>query len=660
MPTYLHPGVYVEEIPSGVRPIEGVATSVAAFVGPARRGPTGQAERISSFDDYERTYGSIVDKDDVMGLAVSKFYQNGGKAAYIGRVAGTAPPAAAASFNVEGEDSGVAMVIKISATSVGKWGNDVRFRIVKENAADLDFTLEVGHLEDDGFHGDEEFPGVNMIATSDDYLLKRVNGESALVEIALLPAADPDDDANQYQKGSLTGAAVAADPALFDTDVKDSMTMTLNIDSLGAKKITLGTALSLLLTGLDNAGDGTKLADAITDAVVALGPTQDSYKDFTCAYDGVDRKFVLTSGAKSSASSVVVYGGTAQPTDLAVLIKVDSASNPISVHGSAKVVPKAMMGDSNTGVPLAGGDESAPAASDYKTFFGTTLIKVRDVTIIVMPGQSIADDGSGNAAIDEAIAHCEKTRSRMVIVDPPEDFELDQGTKVEQLALSTSTYAALYYPWVKIANPFYNADTNPTAPLTLTIAPSAFAAGMWSKTDGRRGVWKAPAGVETALLGVSDLEYDVGDDEQDVLNPLGVNCLRRLSVAGLAARVIWGSRTLSTKADPEWRYVPVRRTAIFLEQSIYNSIQWAVFEPNDHRLWASLRLNIDSFMNGLFRAGAFQGEKSSQAYFVRCGLGDTMTQGDIDRGQVIVIIGFAPLKPAEFVIVRIQQMVGKQ
>ena len=180
---------------------------------------------------------------------------------------------------------------------------------------------------------------------------------------------------------------------------------------------------------------------------------------------------------------------------------------------------------------------------------------------------------------------------------------------------------------------------------------------MWSKIDGRRGVWKAPAGVETGLLGVAGMQYIVEDGEQDVLNPLGVNCVRALPNFG---SVIWGSRTLSTKANPEWRYVPVRRTAIMMEQSIYGGIQWAVFEPNNHLLWSALRANIGSFMDGLFRSGAFQGEKASDAYFVRCGLGDTMTQGDIDRGQVIVIVGFAPLKPAEFVIVRIQQKVGKQ
>ena len=122
--------------------------------------------------------------------------------------------------------------------------------------------------------------------------------------------------------------------------------------------------------------------------------------------------------------------------------------------------------------------------------------------------------------------------------------------------------------------------------------------------------------------------------------------------------VVWGARTLATMPDPEWRYIPVRRTAIMIEQSIYEGTQWVVFEPNDHNLWSALRSNIGSFMHGLFRKGAFQGAKASDAYFARCGLGDTMTQEDIDAGQVIVIVGFAPLKPAEFFIVRIQQKVN--
>jgi len=304
---------------------------------------------------------------------------------------------------------------------------------------------------------------------------------------------------------------------------------------------------------------------------------------------------------------------------------------------------------------LGGGNNGEVPDQDAYDAVWARFTKIRDINIILLPGQVYTE--SGNPFIDSAIAHCEAMRSRMVIIDPPVGTELNDENDVTDLGLPTQTYCALYYPWVKVANPFYNADTNPGAERTVLVAPSAFGAGMWAKTDGRRGVWKAPAGVETSLLGVAGLEWTVEDAEQDFLNPLGVNALRKMPGYGT---VVWGTRTLSTKSNPEWRYIPVRRTAIFIEQSIYNGIQWAVFEPNDHRLWSSLRANVESFMNGLFRAGAFQGEKSGDAYFVRCGLGSTMTQDDVDRGQVIVLIGFAPVKPAEFVIVRLQQKVGQQ
>ena len=328
-----------------------------------------------------------------------------------------------------------------------------------------------------------------------------------------------------------------------------------------------------------------------------------------------------------------------------------------SWDGDQIVIPLQTMGLLEQGSQLVGGSENPATANDFTNFYDRILRKVRDVSILLVPGEHWASDGSGNSILSASLAHCLKMKSRVLLIDPPPNLELDQAATVKELSLPSSTYSVLYYPWVKVANPFYHAEKNPTARKTLDVGPSSFAAGMWSRIDGKRGVWKAPAGMGTGLIGAAGLKYIVEDGEQDQLNPLGVNCFRNMPGGG---RVIWGSRTLATKADPEWRYVPVRRTAIMIEQSIFNGIQWAVFEPNDHRLWSALRANIGNFMNGLFRVGAFQGEKASDAYFVRCGKGDTMTQGEIDAGQVIVVVGFAPLKPAEFVIVRIQQKVDQQ
>jgi hypothetical protein len=302
-----------------------------------------------------------------------------------------------------------------------------------------------------------------------------------------------------------------------------------------------------------------------------------------------------------------------------------------------------------------GGDSgSAPGAGEYDNVF-ESLLKVRDVNIVLLPGQ--VWDVDGKPIIESAIAHCEAMKNRMVVFDLPPGSELSSERDVQSLNLTTSSYAAVYYPWPVVRNRLYNSDSNPGAAKSLLVSPAAFAAGIWAKTDNRRGVWKAPAGAESGLLGISQLEYAVEGAEQDFLNPHGVNALRRLRNLG---PMLWGSRTRSTRANPEWRYVPVKRTAMFIEESLYNGTQWAVFEPNDQRLWSSLRASVESFMDGLFRLGAFQGGKASDAYFVQCGLGQTMTQGDIDRGQVIVQIGFAPVKPAEFVVLSIQQKTQRQ
>jgi hypothetical protein len=358
---------------------------------------------------------------------------------------------------------------------------------------------------------------------------------------------------------------------------------------------------------------------------------------------------------QESFSDLVPEPGT--PSDMVNVVNAASTLIRLTLPaGGAAALRSRLEAAPPVSVTLgSGANGNPPALADYQAVL-TRLLKVRDISILLLPGV-FWSTAANQAIANAAIAHCESIRNRMLLVDPEPGNELTSETEVNSLGLPTSTYAVTYYPWVRVANPFYNPDSNPAAPRTLLGSPAAMAAGLWAKTDTRRGVWKAPAGIEFPLLGAASLEFVVEDAEQDFLNPAGVNAIRRMPGFG---PVVWGTRTRSTRANPEWRYVPVRRTAIFIEESIYGGIQWAVFEPNDHRLWSSLRTNIESFMNGLFRVGAFQGEKASDAYFVRCGLGQTMTQDDIDRGQVIVLVGFAPLKPAEFVIVRIQQKVAQQ
>jgi hypothetical protein len=448
-------------------------------------------------------------------------------------------------------------------------------------------------------------------------------------------------DISQY----LLGVSISQDlAAVADFSVLNALTMTVTVDGTARTVTFAADEFDATSTLADAAG---RIQALVRGSVVA----NPAVRDFTCAPDG--DQLVLTSGTRLSASSVVV-SGPGNATDASTVLLLGLANDGTERTGQQSL--NAMLSGIAGQVSLAGGTNgSAPDQDAYDDIFAA-FEKVRDISILCLPGQTW-DSTAEQGIIDAAVAHAEKMKSRMVIIDPPEGVELKTEKGVNDLGFKPKTYSVVYYPWVKMANPFYNAENNPGVPSTLMVAPSGFAAGMWAKIDGRRGVWKAPAGVETSLLGVAGIQFTVEDGEHDSLNPLGINCLRKMPGFG---PVIWGTRTLATRADPEWRYVPIRRTAIMIEQSVYNGIQWAVFEPNNHNLWASLRANIGSFMDGLFRAGAFQGEKANDAYFVRCGLGDTMTQGDIDRGQVIVIVGFAPLKPAEFVIVRIQQKVAQQ
>jgi phage tail sheath protein FI len=217
-------------------------------------------------------------------------------------------------------------------------------------------------------------------------------------------------------------------------------------------------------------------------------------------------------------------------------------------------------------------------------------------------------------------------------------------------ALPKTSYAAVYFPWIKIADPLNGG-------LLRSVAPSGTIAGLYARNDSAQGVWKAPAGTEATLAGVQTLDYPLTDSENAALNPLGVNCICLFPVFGPVA---WGARTLQgdDQTAGDWKYIPVRRLALFLEESFYRGTKWAVFEPNAEPLWAQIRLSIGAFMQNLFLQGAFQGQTPSDAYFVKCDK-DTTTQNDINLGIVNIIVGFAPLKAAEFVVIKIQQMAGQ-
>jgi uncharacterized protein len=299
---------------------------------------------------------------------------------------------------------------------------------------------------------------------------------------------------------------------------------------------------------------------------------------------------------------------------------------------------------------VSGADGTPPSPGDIRgnEAARTGMYALQEVdlfNILCLPGQS------DNTLLAEAMSYCERRRA-FLIVDVPKNVDtlVEAQSWISSPNTPTSKNAAAYFPWVVLPDPLQ--DYRPQA-----FPPSGMLAGLYARTDGTRGVWKAPAGTDANLRGAQGLTYNLSDPENGALNPLGLNSIRSLRVYGIVA---WGARTLfgADQRASEWKYIPVRRIALFIEESLYRGTQWVVFEPNDEPLWSQIRLNVGAFMHNLFRQGAFQGKSPREAYLVKCD-SETTTQADIDLGIVNILVGFAPLKPAEFVILKISQLAGQ-
>jgi uncharacterized protein len=298
-----------------------------------------------------------------------------------------------------------------------------------------------------------------------------------------------------------------------------------------------------------------------------------------------------------------------------------------------------------------GNDGTSPALIDYTAAFETATSNIDIFNIITLPRAATQND-SDRADLWGPASSFAKDRRAFLVVDPPAAWKTPanarDGMPGARIGLMKD-YAAIYWPRVQIPDPVTG--------IQRFIDPAGTVAGCYARTDAARGVWKAPAGLDNAAAGVRGLERRVSDGENGMLNPLALNVLRAFT-DGI---ILWGARTMDgydNSGDNDFRYVPVRRTALYIEESLYRGLKWAVFEPNDDRLWARIRLSAGAFMNTMFRQGAFQGLTKDTAYFVKCD-SSTTTQSDIALGVVNVIVGFAPLRPAEFVVVTVTQMAGQ-
>lgn len=337
--------------------------------------------------------------------------------------------------------------------------------------------------------------------------------------------------------------------------------------------------------------------------------------------------------------------------------ETDARFPPNVINGRSRLIS---VDATNTGaapaddtVDLVGGadgTELRPGNAAFNTAVlscfgeGSMTDRIDLFNIVCVPG--LTDAGT----LSTLQGYCYDQRAFLIMDSPEGETIANMQNTPSALVGNNAINSAIYYPWVCQADPLRSGAVR-------AFPPCGFVAGVFARTDAARGVWKAPAGSEASINGAVGLEVAMSDAENGHLNPLGINCLRILPVYG---NVVWGARTLHGQNDrgSEWKYVPVRRLTLFIEESLHRGTQWVVFEPNDEPLWAQIRLNIGAFMHSLFRQGAFQGSSPREAYFVKCDK-ETTTQDDINKGIVNIVVGFAPLKPAEFVIIQIQQIAGE-
>ncbi|MEA3335570.1 MAG: phage tail sheath subtilisin-like domain-containing protein [Chloroflexota bacterium] len=654
-PTY--PGVYIEEIPSGVRTITGVSTSVAAFVDYFKRGSMNKAVQIFSMGDFERGFGGL-DELSEASYAIQQFFLNGGTEAWVVRVASAdgSNPLAKATATLFDSASGGSQAMAISAASEGTWGNNLRVEVDYGTASSAtQFNLTVSEVQTVSGRTvvtrQEVFRNLSMTSTDPSYVKTIVDDGSTLMRV------DSTAGSNLPQaSGSLSGSTFtfpanppgAGLPLLVDVILDDGTSAVTKTANLGTTAIaSVEEAAGRLQSGIRGADPGNP-AWAQARAGVVAGVLQ------IVAGPSAPGTIFTFAAAAADANTV---GNLALPT--AAGTETNVALYQLGYNGSA-------IGAQGAGAATSVGGNGLPP--DATALLGSPAVdpptglhaldKVDLFNILCLPRIARVSGTSTNfaeaqvdAVVSAATTYCNARRAFFVLDTPSNKTTVSQIKDwINTKATLRDKNVALYFPRVQIADSLQDFRLR-------SFGASGTIAGLYARTDANRGIWKAPAGVDAALRGVTRYDVKLNDAENGTLNPLGVNCLRIFDVFG---NVCWGARTLdgADQQASEWKYVPVRRLALFLEESLFRGTQWVVFEPNDEPLWAQIRLNIGAFMHSLFRQGAFQGTTPRDAYFVKCDK-ETTTQDDINRGIVNIVVGFAPLKPAEFVIIKLQQIAGQ-
>ena len=627
-----YPGVYIQERPSGARTLVGVSTSVTAFVGAAAKGPVDTPVRIFNYRDFERVFGPPISQDSPMAYAVQHFFANGGSEAVIVRaVAANANRANATLKN--GTTNTAKDVLVMDAIGKGSWANDGAGKGVhavveksKLNEKDL-FNLLVRRLEIDPRTGapvaveEEAYANVSMAPKHPRYVLN-LAGASNLVA-ARLPTQAPTTTAKGTSVSKDTVGSVAISPA------KRSMRVSVDY----------GAPADVVLFPTET-GTVTKTATEIKDELkLAL-----QRANLAATADLDNGKLKIESNATGVDSAVTVMPAT--DGDITKDLTLGLAWGGEEVSSAATLRPT----EADTGL-TGGSDGGAVAARDVVPtsqvggIYALRSLRVPRFNLLCLPDLTSANTNE----INDALSFCRAERGFLLVDSPVAGF----STIPPNLGLAAlGEHGAIYYPRLKLVE-----RTDGGATRTLSLPASGAVAGVMARTDSARGIWKAPAGLEAGVVGATELTRPTDDNLSGQLNPRGINVLREFPGAGL---VVWGARTLrgDDNLASEHKYIPVRRLTDYIATSLYLGTQFAVFEPNDPELWGQLRLAVTTFMRGLFRQGAFQQSSKrdeASSFFVICD--ETVNpQSEIDLGRVNVVVGFAPLKPAEFVVITITQI----
>ncbi len=626
MPEYLAPGVYVEEVSFRSKSIEGVSTSVAGFIGPTRYGPTeGPPELLTSFSDFERIYGGIdyleFDGDlqiNYMAHAVRAFFDNGGSKLYVTRI-----------FSSDNENDSVAISpdtsppseITLHARFPGQAGN---MRIVFAVRASP--NLLVGGVDGSPVR-------LSGVREHDVVFIKHGTHVASPPEIDGLYDVIRDGEQLAFGRGTnITGRPDDLNPSA-DTEGDQVYRITLSVRVRRPGRF----EDEQVWTDL---APHPKARNAITSLFTQNPTSRQQYLTIPFAITSSDsqNELELDSGAHLLAAlfpeDFLTEGDirNSSPT----LTELEKAYNLGNGNDGQLPTPDAYKGQE------MGRDDSSSGEVRQSTGL-ETFAEIEEISIVAAPGHSynyINNKGSIDQIVQYLITHCERMRYRVAVLDSPNKQVLSEVQEFR--GKLDSKYAALYYPWITTIDPM-----DPDGRREIHIPPSGYVAGIYARTDVQYGAFKAPANEVT--LGGIGFELLLNKAQQDILNPLGINCFRFFEGRGFR---LWGARTISS--DPEWKYISVRRYFAYLEHSIDKGTQWAVFENNSEALWANVRQTIADFLVNEWRNGALMGTKPEEAFFVRCDR-STMTQNDLDNGRLVCKIGVAVVKPAEFVIFRIGQ-----